>query len=558
MKVHFLLISGDEDAELPPEPEGMSWQNIDPPQEGPQGLDRLCPDFASLTWDVDMLKLRIVPECLTPLAHDWELARSGPSSPEAPVGMCIASWPFYVILTVAGDPNGNPEAAHSLMALGAMLCTHLRQAQGTNNPIIKGHDFLGCQKPWAALTTGACRVSCRALIDALSNLAQEDIPWQLWIFSFGMKLPARDLVPRLCRMWSYLRGDPDMLDACISDSLMDLGTEVATEGHIVLVQPSPYLRHTTIQWPGSSCVTYCLMAGLGQGYGGVTLKAGDDSLCFKKLVIYPGAWKHALMRLWKPSLLVSKMVDQEFYLKAGRNFARAVQTLKHWEIPLGGCRVEVRCVPSPFWDETEQCLQAVQEDILPLVKVIEISRASLLQQASKAYFDAKAAGLFLCRGGSRSKAPAWKRQLYCRLLASLGYGHMHWNRMSLRLAGSSWTAHPEAGGGLAIAHPPVPQQGVALHHPMPQEGEPLSLSAQEVQPDVLGNLSPDDLTVEESDIMDRLPNKRVRGGGWCLYYKHPWGGPGPAPKSRGYCTKAALSRALWLWAGASWEHRVKL
>jgi hypothetical protein len=378
--------------------------------------------------------------------------------------------------------------------------------------------------------------------------------FEVWLFSYGMKLPCRDLFPKLDAMWASV--DPRAVDIYLSHSSVDLATEVGNNGHVLLAKPAPWLRATHHNWPGSSVTQYALLAGLGQRYGGMTYKAGLDSDSLVHVVIYPGAWTHALNRLNRPALIASHNVDQGFYLNAGRKFKSSVQILRSWNVPLGGARLEVRCKLTQTWDHVHPLLMAVVNDILPFVDVIEVSRDDIINQATQAHINATAAGLFICRGGARAKAPAWKRQLYYRLLASIGHGHKYWNRIAYNMAAMQWAVHPEAGGGDGMPVCEGLADGGPISHP--EEGEAISLSSPHLQPHILGELSVDALDVNEAHIMERLPDKRVRGGGWVVYYRPPWGGHGPLPKSIGYMSKPALARALWLWAGANWEHRVRL
>lgn len=521
--------------------------NLPPPSGLPIKLSDVAGPSAALTWDCDMLKVPIEPSCLAVLSHQWTLANKGPNSKQAPEGMCICSWPYWVILVVEGKPSSSPSAANALLRMGEFLHEWIRDLSCTNNPIIRGH-APGYKKPWSSLSSGACTVGATALVDALLWLhASMPAPsFEIWLFSYGMKLPCRDLFPKLDAMWANV--DPVAVGHYLSHATVDVATEVGSKGHVLLAKPAPWLRSTHHNWPGSSVTQYCLLAGLGQQYGGMTYKAGHDSDSLVHVVIYPGAWTHALYRLHRPALTASNNVDQGFYHKAGRKLKSSAQILRSWDVPLGGARVEVRCKLTQQWEQLQPILIAVVDDILPFVDVMEVSRADIINQATQAHTDATAAGLFLCRGGARAKAPAWKRQLYYRLLASIGYGQKFWNRMAYNMAASPWAVHPEAGGG----------NGMPVCEGLAAEGDAISLSSPHLQPHILGELSVDALDVNEAHILERLPDKRVRGGGWVVYYRPPWGGHGPLPKSIGYMSKPALARALWLWAGANWEHRVKL
>ena len=78
-------------------------------------------------------------------------------------------------------------------------------------------------------------------------------------------------------------------------------------------------------------------------------------------------------------------------------------------------------------------------------------------------------------------------------------------------------------------------------------------------PGELGDLSAEDLTDLERAVLNSLPSRAGRGGGYCVGLRPPWGRAGSTqPRTMAYRSKAALARALLDWAGPDWASRVRV
>jgi hypothetical protein len=478
------------------------------------------------------------------------------------VGLTICTQPYWLILVTHDDPSQDAGAAQSLINAGEFLRTAIRQFEEGNNPVLVPRDP-NSNKPWQSISTAEAAVDGDALDEALSQLfGEHPQQFELWMFSYGMKMPLAGFWDVLRDMWAA--APPGHMASAMDRSLVDLAIEVGTEGDVLLSLGEGQLRTAHLYWLGAKLHHYPLFGRLGGNFGGIHFKAGQDSTSLHSVCVYPGAWKHALFRVYRAKLQAPARATQGFYYEAGKKLKSAMDFLASWHAPLGGCRIEVRCKFNPDPNEIAQTLAPVFRRVCSNIQVLPISKASILEQANNAYTAAADAGLFVCTGGVGQRAPGWKRKLYHRLIASLGYGHKFINWMAYRCALEPWVQPVGGDGGVEVGpgHPQQPPPELGAGHAAgpqpPVAGEQVALTSPHLQPHILELVAEEDLTAEEHQVFSRLPNKQLKGGKWTVYYKPPWGGPGPAPKSKGYWSKAALARAVWAWAGPQWEERVKL
>ena len=499
-------------------------------------LSHLAPTFEELAWDVDTLMLQSKPGFVQYLAPVWEVATKGaPAQTEAPFGLCVTTWPFFTILTVGTQ---SPETEAMLVGMSNALRTTLRQVAGLNNPVILPRG--GEQKPWSAVGKGpSARVGGAHLDAALLELAHH-FEFSLWHFSFGLKLEARDMFVTLGRLHSALTAAFGQEDVQMlwSSSFLDLGTEFLTQGGVVVVKPCRRI-------PGSNQNVYPLFPLLGQGYGGFTCSFPPEGQELKKMVFYPGGWKHALIKAGSLPLLASPAATLRWFQRMRGPVRKLLDTLAAWEDPMGGVRFEVRCTPQISWDDQQAFLRLAVQHGLPLALALDLPKDAILAKANEAYLAVTDAGLWGLAGGENSIAPPWRKQLYHRLLSTIGFSHRFWAKLACRQANAPWHGPPQ----LAPLIPPP-----AAPAPPPREGEPL---APTLDPRDMGPLAEADLTADEQAVLARLPTKSSRGGGFCCYLQPPWGG-GRLPRTKAYLTKPALARAIWQWAAGDWPNRVKL
>lgn len=515
-------------------------------------LNTIIPPFHQVHWDIDTIMLKSLPGFTHLLSHIWEVATSpAPANSEAPPGLCITSKPFFTILTLPGcnDPAGNPEAQETLTSMAALLRALLRDLSLVNNPVLVPR--APHQSPWKSLARcGACRILGSTLSDALLQLSQ-DFQFEVWHFSYGLKLSADAIFPLVENLHHAIASEHgvEVVEGLRASSYLDWGTEPLAGGGVVLVKPNQWMKDMGIHWPGCRVTSYPSFPGLGHGFGGFTLLCPNEGQELKRVCLYPGGWKHSLFRLFSPVLVAPKGATQRWYYKAKAPLEEALATLGEWSDPMGGFRLEVRGTPPASWDEAHAFLWASLSHLLPHCLGHEVSKGDILRVAQAAMEASITAGLFSMAGGEGQVAPPWRRAMYHRLLASFGYSHKYWAKWATRVASQPW---------LPPANPPPPPPAnlpPARGPRPPMDGEPL---APGLLPGEVGNLSQDALEPEELAVLAKLPTKRARNGGFCIYFKPPWGGLGPLPRSKAYKSLPALARALWQWAGVEWEERVRV
>lgn len=520
-----------------------------------QVIDEITPICDHLDWDIDTMRVKVKAGCLSTLSDWWQTSSMNPRKEalDAPKGLTICRSPFYLILCLDGDPSEDQNVARQLWEVSHSLVSLLRES-GPNHPLLLELDPVGHETPWSALSNQEARVAGETLDIALFQLGQM-YSFSLWVFSYGMKLPATTVGLKLEAMYRDLRHATaeEEVQSMLEASYVDMATELVPHSGIWLAQSTAHLRFMAMDWEGSSLQSYPLLAGLGKGFGGLTMKAPRDSDLLK-VCVYPGPWKHALNRAWRPTLLAPRNASQGFFYRTRVHFAAVQAKLSSWHAPLGGLRFEVRARLQEGWGHQLRFAQAVLEDILPKLRVLEVSRHTILQHMSTAYMGALEAGLFDTSGGLDSRAPTWKRAAYHRLLASFGYGHKFWCRKAFRMAMHPWRPHQSRqmeGDDMDLDQPPA---GPPPH--VPQVGQALTIDVPGLLPSALGNVHPTSLTLQEALVLAALPDRKVRGGKWVAYYRPPWGGSVQA-KTRGYASKAALARACWGWALEDWHNRFR-
>lgn len=511
-----------------------------------------------LCWDVDMVRLPLLVGCLEALSPHWTLAANGPPKTvgeDCPRGLVLAAWPFWIILTVGNSlHNTSPEDRAQLVAISHGFIPILRHIFDTNNPKVlePAHDH-----SWLTISNVPARVTGTQLDAALKSLSYT-FDFQLWAYSYGMKYPVLAFWPILEKCFDAMSANwgQEASQLCRSETVLDLAAEMLTHGGVVLSRPSAHLQSMHLRWPGFSTNAYPLFAGLGMGFGGVTCCTPPLEQCpLIQVCVYP-PWKHCLMAIHKPALLAARQARQQFFYRAQGPLGGVLRGLEGWNDVKGGLRFEVRAKVQGGMEQQLLFLGRCIDSFFVHIETLEVSVHDILQEARIAYNKSQEVGLFEVQGGLQSIAPSWKRLCYHRLLAALGYSHKFWNRWAYRQAADNapWRV-VGVGGGVG---PFELQAGYAQIPAQPADGEERSISRPEHLPGAIGSPSLDNLNGEELEVLSQLPTKRARGGGFCIYYKPPWGSGTPQSRTLSYQSKAGLARALWLWAGPQWVHRVKI
>ena len=288
------------------------------------------------------MSMEISPGCLHLFSDSWEVGGSisRPLDSDFEPGLELARAPYTLRLQSRAHQTMDERHKDWLRQTAANIRRWLPAFGPTRHPKLKPPSTVEGQ----ALALARCERSCTAeqLAACLEATTTADNS-RLIICRYGVKYPAqRYYQEKLMAARTIMTRELGEMkaDSAWSQKVLDFGTETILNGHICLFVPSNdahFLQFTSSQ----KINQYSLFGAAGNGYGGVSM-TGLPQFTLKKLVAYPGAFKHSMFASGAPNFKPPRNATNQWYCQQYAKLMDTVQALaEDEEADVAGAKLNI-------------------------------------------------------------------------------------------------------------------------------------------------------------------------------------------------------------------------